>query len=163
MRQRNKRTPGNMVSLPRDAILMLTLPSHSATCTISALKPCAFVAKVKGWQTAGGGGVQMRRFPNLGLSILFYPLLSFPNFLGIFPIGPSRLSRPVELKAPTRNIPERVRGTIRPFPEKLGNPPVWKLSKSCFFGKRMRTATFQSSESGSSLNGPDLFIELPFL
>ena len=31
------------------------------------------------------------------------------------------------------------------------------------FGKGMRTATFQFSESGGSLNGPDLFTELPFL
>ena len=30
------------------------------------------------------------------------------------------------------------------------------------FGKGMRTATFQFSESGGSLNGPDLFTELPF-
>ena len=31
------------------------------------------------------------------------------------------------------------------------------------FGKGMRTATFHFSESGGSLNGPDLFTELPFL
>ena len=31
------------------------------------------------------------------------------------------------------------------------------------FGKGMRTATFQFSESGASVNGPDLFTELPFL
>ena len=29
--------------------------------------------------------------------------------------------------------------------------------------KGMRTATFQFAESGGSLNGPDLFTELPFL
>ena len=29
------------------------------------------------------------------------------------------------------------------------------------FGKGMRTATFQFSESGGSLNGPDLFVALP--
>ena len=31
------------------------------------------------------------------------------------------------------------------------------------FGKGMRTATFQFSASGGSLNGPDLFTELPFM
>ena len=31
------------------------------------------------------------------------------------------------------------------------------------FGKWIWTATFQFSESGGSLNGPDLFTELPFL
>ena len=31
------------------------------------------------------------------------------------------------------------------------------------FGKGIRTATFQFSESNGSLNGPDLFPELPFL
>ena len=35
----------------------------------------------------------------------------------------------------------------------------WELN----FGKGVRMATFQFSESGSSLNGPDLFSELPFL
>ena len=31
------------------------------------------------------------------------------------------------------------------------------------FGKGMRTATFQFSESDSSVNGPNLFTEWPFL
>ena len=31
------------------------------------------------------------------------------------------------------------------------------------FGKGRRTATFQFSESGGSVNGPNLFTELPFL
>ena len=30
------------------------------------------------------------------------------------------------LRAPMRNSPERVRDTIWTFPEKVGNPPVWK-------------------------------------
>ena len=30
------------------------------------------------------------------------------------------------------------------------------------FGQGMRTATFQFSESGGSVNGPNLFTELPF-
>ena len=35
------------------------------------------------------------------------------------------------------------------------------LFSELIFGKGMRTATFQFSESGNSLNGPDLFTELP--
>ena len=30
------------------------------------------------------------------------------------------------LTAPTRNSPERVGDTIQTFPQKVGNPPVWK-------------------------------------
>ena len=37
------------------------------------------------------------------------------------------------------------------------------LKKELIFGKGMRTATFQFSESGGSLNGPDLFTDLSFL
>ena len=35
--------------------------------------------------------------------------------------------------------------------------------KEPILGKGMRTATFEFSESGGSLSGPDLFTELPFL
>ena len=64
--------------------------------------------------------------------VLFCPFWNFPDFFGIFPIcsgmvrGYSRfviflfLSL---LRAPTRNSPERVRDTIRTFPEKSGKPP----------------------------------------
>ena len=38
-----------------------------------------------------------------------------------------------------------------------------RLEQELIFGKGMRTATFQFSESGGSRNGPDLFTELPFL
>ena len=41
-----------------------------------------------------------------------------------------------------------------------------KIRESCFFffcGQGMKTATSQFSESGVSLNGPDLFTQLPFL
>ena len=37
------------------------------------------------------------------------------------------------------------------------------LSEAEVIAKGMRTATFQFSESGGSLNGADLFTELPFL
>ena len=37
------------------------------------------------------------------------------------------------------------------------------LLSELVFGKGMRTATFHFSESGGSLNRPDLFTELPFL
>ena len=50
-----------------------------------------------------------------GISLIFlgggiFPDLFFSSFLGL-------------LKAPTRNIPERVRDTTRAFPEKSGKPP----------------------------------------
>ena len=60
--------------------------------------------------------------------VLFETFPMFPEFSPIFSgivrIGPFPPSRPV--KAPMRNSPERVRDTIRTFPEKVGNLPVWK-------------------------------------
>ena len=78
----------------------------------------------------------MGGFPDLDLSFLFCPFLSFlglsrffwdfPDLLGdglgIFPIF---LFLGL-LRAPTRNSPERVRDTIWTFPEKVGNTRVWK-------------------------------------
>ena len=78
-------------------------------------------------------------FPDLDLSFLFCPFLSFlglsrffrdfPDLLGespgIFPDSSLFLFLGL-LRAPTRNSPERVRDTIWTFPEKVGNPPVWK-------------------------------------
>ena len=46
-----------------------------------------------------------------------------------------------------------------PCLQKIRVLPKWEL----IFGKGMRISTFQFSESGSSLTGPDLFIELLFL
>ena len=41
---------------------------------------------------------------------------------------------------------------------------VWRdLISELIFGKWIWTGTFQFTESGGSLNGPDLFTELPFL
>ena len=37
------------------------------------------------------------------------------------------------------------------------------LRSELISGKGMRTATFQFAESGGSVNGPNLFTELPFL
>ena len=37
------------------------------------------------------------------------------------------------------------------------------IKSELIFGKGMRTATFQFSESGDSVNGLNLFTELPFL
>ena len=84
-------------------------------------------------------GVSNGGFPNLDLSFLFCPFLSFwdlPDFSGIFPIcsgmvrgmfrGFSRLVLFLFLglfTAPTRNSPERVCDTIWTFPEKSGKPP----------------------------------------
>ena len=59
--------------------------------------------------------------------VLVRPVWDFPDFAGIFPIPPAMVrgfSRFVNflflglLTAPTRNSPERVRDTIRSFPEK---------------------------------------------
>ena len=59
----------------------------------------------------------------LGLSVahLCAFFWNFPDFVGDFP-GWS-FSSFCRLEAPTRNIPERVRDTIRIFPGKSGNPP----------------------------------------
>ena len=40
---------------------------------------------------------------------------------------------------------------------------LFRLCEELIFGKGMRTATFQFSESGGSVNGPNLFTQLPFL
>ena len=85
----------------------------------------------------------MGGFPDLDLSFLFCPFWDFPGFSGIFPIcsgmvrGFSRFALFLFLgllRAPTRNSPERVRDTVRTFPEKkwetpgFGNTPVKLLS-----------------------------------
>ena len=91
------------------------------------------------------GVFQTGGFPDLDLSFLFCPFLSFfvlfcpfcpfsdlPDVSGIFPICAGMVrgfSRFVLflllslLRAPTRNSPERVRDTIWTFPEKSGKPP----------------------------------------
>ena len=78
------------------------------------------------------GGFKTGGFPDLDLSFLFCPFLSFPDFSGIFPICSGTLrgfSRFVLflflglLTAPTRNSPERVRDTIWTFSEKSGKHP----------------------------------------
>ena len=90
---------------------------------------------LEGPLNGGGGG-----FPIWTCPSFFVPLWDFPDFSGIFPICPGTLrgfSRSVLflflglLTAPTRNSYERVRDTIRTFPEKkgenpprFGNPPV---------------------------------------
>ena len=69
------------------------------------------------------------------------------------------------------NLPEKVsrnkyRNVARPL-DCLDYTPKSKqlesISLELILGKGMRTATFQFSESGGSVNGPNLFIELPFL
>ena len=84
-----------------------------------------------------------------------FPIWTCPSFFvlfGTFPIFPISLicSEMVRgfspfvpflflglLTAPTRNSPEGVRDTIWTFPEKVGNPPVWKppglASPNCGF------------------------------
>ena len=75
---------------------------------------------------SGGGGLKRGGVSDLGFFCSFLSPLPdfseiFPIFGGIFPICPFPLSRPIDLiKAPTKNIPGRVRDTIRTFPEKSG-------------------------------------------
>ena len=83
-------------------------------------------------------------FPDLDLSFLFCPFLSFwdfPDFSGIFPICSGMVrgfSRFVPflflglLRAPTRNSPERVRDTIWTFPEKSGKHPGLETPRFSF-------------------------------
>ena len=105
---------------------------------------------VKGRQT---GGCQTGGFPDLDLSFLFCPFLSFlglsrffwdfPDLLGD---GPG-ISRFVPflflglLRAPTRNSPERVRDTIWTFPEKSGKHPGLETprfsSSQCYQKRQM--------------------------
>ena len=82
-----------------------------------------------------GGGFQTGAFPDLDLCFRFCPFLSFLGLSRFFRdcSGMVRgFSRFVPflflglLRAPARNSPERVRDTIWTFPEKVGNPPVWK-------------------------------------
>ena len=82
-----------------------------------------------------GGGFKRGGFPDLDLSFRFCPFWDFPDFSGIFPICLGTLRGFSQfalflflglLTAPTRNSPERVRDTIGTFPEKVGNPLVWK-------------------------------------
>ena len=86
-------------------------------------RAASFVRNVKGPWTGGG-------FPDLDLSFLFRLFWDFPDFSGIFPICPRIVQGFFHFlflgleTAPTRNSPERVRDTIRTFPEKKGNPSV---------------------------------------
>ena len=84
------------------------------------------------------GGVSKGGFPDLDLSFLFCPFLSFS---GTFPLcsGMVRgLSRFVPclflglLRAPTRNSPERVRDTIWTFPEESGKHPGLETPRFSF-------------------------------
>ena len=55
-------------------------------------------------------------------------------------------------------------GTLLKESYELLVPRTFLLVKlELIFGKGMRTATSQFSESGGSVNGPNLFTELPFL
>ena len=106
------------------------------------------------------GGVSNGGFPDLDLSFPFCPFWDFPSFSGIFPICSGMVrgfSRFVPflflglLRAPTRNSPERVRDTIWTFPEKVGNPPVWKPPRF-----------ISSSKKAYKLRGPDLLESYQF-
>ena len=90
------------------------------------------------------GGFQTGGFPNLDLSFPFCPFWDFPDFSGIFPICSGMVrgfSRFVLflflglLRAPTRNIPKRVRDTIWTFPEKSGKDPGLETPRFSFSQK----------------------------
>ena len=88
----------------------------------------------------GGGGFKRGGLPDLdssvpicpSLFVLFCPFLSFFVLLiGIFPICPSCTSLGL-LTAPERKSPEKVRDTIRTFPEKSGKPPGLETPRFSF-------------------------------
>ena len=92
-------------------------------------------------RAAKRGGFQKGGFPDLDLSFLFCPFLSFLDFSGIFPICSGMVqgfSRFVLflflglLSAPTRNSPERVCDTIWTFPEKSGKHPGLETTRFSF-------------------------------
>ena len=88
-------------------------------------------------RAAKRGGFKRGGFPictRPSFFVLFCPCWDFPDFSGIFLICSGMVrgfSRFVLflflglLRAPTRNSPERVRGTIWTFPKRVGNPRVW--------------------------------------
>ena len=116
-------------------------------------------SKVPQLAAAKRGGFKRGGFPiwtRPSFFVLFCPFWDFPVFSGIFPICSGMVrgfSRFVPflflsvLRAPTRNSPERVRNTIRTFPEKSGKPPgletprfsfsqnFWDLGNSIFSGR----------------------------
>ena len=84
------------------------------------------------------GGFQTGGFPDLDLSFLFCPFLSFSGIFPIRSVTVRRFSRFVLflflglLSAPTRNSPERVRDTIWTFPEKSGKHPGLETPRFSF-------------------------------
>ena len=102
-------------------------------------------------RAANRGGFKQGGFPIWtcpSFFVLFRPFWDFPDFSGIFPIcsgmvwGFSRFALFLFLgllRAPTRNSPERVRDTIRTFPEKSGKHPGLETPRFSFSQrKRMR-------------------------
>ena len=86
-----------------------------------------------------GGGFKRGGFP-IWTCPSFFSFFRFfrdiPNLLidglGIFPIRPFSLSRPIKIRAPTRNSPERVRDAIWTFPEKSGKAPGLETPRFSF-------------------------------
>ena len=92
------------------------------------------------------GGFQTGGFPDLDLSFLLCPVLSFlglsrffrdfPDLLGdgpgIFPIRLFSLSRPIK-----STYEEQSATQSGPFPKKVGNPPVWKHPGLASFNPNM--------------------------
>ena len=85
-------------------------------------------ASKRGGGVQTGGGFPIWTCPSFfvllvlsGLS--FFCFRKFPDFSGIFPICPFPLSRPILLKAPTRNSPEGSATQSKHFLRKKGTPP----------------------------------------
>ena len=141
--ERSQLAIGDFAHLRSLAICDLELRSLTPNPLPSAgLRLCDFGALRSRAAKRGG-------FPDLDLSFLFVLFGGFPDFSGIFPncLGMVRgFSRFILslflglLRAPTRSSPERVRDTIWTFPQKVGNPRVWKPPRLAplkkFFGQK---------------------------
>ena len=121
---------------------------------------------IKGRQT---GVFQTGGFPDLDLSFLFCPFLSFSGlsrFFRDFPICSGMVRGFFRfvlllflglLRAPTRNSPERVRDTIWTFPEKSGKHPGLETPRFSFSQVKefhQANLTYIHSPPNTSLGGP---------
>ena len=121
--------------------------SDSESCDSNLAIPRSLSALIGCSRAAKRGGFPIWTCPSF--FVPFCPFWDFPDFSGIFPICSGMVrgfSRFVLflflglLRAPTRNSPERVRDTIRTFPEKVGNTRVWKPPRFSYSQDAIRMA-----------------------